>query len=277
MRRVSNLKELQVIQTNVLYDLTEFCNRNNIKFYLLGGTLIGAVRHKGYIPWDDDMDIAMSRPEYEKLVKLSKGGVSDRCSVLAPEANKEYRGYIPQVVYDKSRLVSRQYRIEEQLKIGISIFVYDGIPNNRIVRKVYYYQMYITRAFHALCRANFKNAGSRSARLIGPLLAPFIKQTNVFRYRDRVLSRQKKYSYEKSTMVSPNADTRSFLEDVEKQQFETEVYIEFEGIRCKVFSHYDEHLTKYYGDYMQLPPVEQQEGKHSFDACIEENFENRLM
>ena len=84
---------------------------------------------------------------------------------------------------------------------------------------------------------------------------------------------QKKFRYEKSKMVSTNADYKASVEVFPKADFESFVNIQFEGINSYTYSYYDLHLKKYYGNYMQLPPVEEQTAKHDFDAWIEDSFD----
>lgn len=273
MKKVNTLRELQLISTYIYRDLRSFCDRNSLQVYLHGGSLIGAVRHKGYIPWDDDIDVCMSRPDYEKMLQLSNGGmISDKCLVLDPESTTSFNGYIPVVVYNNSKMMSGQYRIEEDLKIGISIFVYDGIVSNYFLQKLYYAHMFIIRAEHALCRADFEHVNTVSAKRIGPLLQRFYKKEDVKKYKAKILALQKKYPYERSTYVSANADFQSSREVCRKSEFEQAVEVMFEGVKSYAYSHYDSHLRKYYGDYMQLPPKEKQIPKHSFEAWVDEEF-----
>lgn len=272
MKKVETLRELQMVGVYIYKDLLSVCEKHDIKLYLLGGTLLGAVRHKGFIPWDDDIDVCMSRPDYNKLLAITKGKISDKCRIIDPATDKMFKGYIPVAVYENSTLVSKQFKGKENLKINISIFIYDGAPKSRLGRVYYYTKMYILRAKHAFCRANFKNVNTKAAKVVGPLLAPFYKSENVYKYKEKIMKWQQKYSYEKSEFISANADSGSWKEVFPKETFEISTELTFEGIKSYAFSNYHEQLTRYYGDYMQLPSVEEQKPKHSVDAQIEDGF-----
>lgn len=273
MKKVQTLRELQLINIAIYKDLRDFCNANGLKVYLTGGTLLGAVRHKGFIPWDDDIDVCMSRPDYERLLELSKGEISARCTIIDPEKSEDFNGCIPVAVYNNSLMKSGQYRTNENLKIGISIFVYDGVPENSLLQKCFYAFMYFLRAEHALCRADFAHVNTKPAKLFGPLLQPFYNERSIKKYKNKVLKLQKKYQYENSKYVSTNVDYQSSVEVCLKEEFEKSIELTFEGIKSLTYSHYLTYLRNYYGDYMQLPPLEEREGKHSFDAWIEDGFD----
>ena len=87
--RAINLEELRSIQLDLLQKTAEFCNKNGLRFFLCGGTLIGAIRHKGYIPWDDDIDIAMPRPDYDQFVKTFNQP-QNYCQVVNLDTNPNY-------------------------------------------------------------------------------------------------------------------------------------------------------------------------------------------
>lgn len=272
MKKIETLRQLQLVSIYIYKDLLKACEDNGIKLYLLGGTLIGAVRHGGYIPWDDDIDVCLSRPDFEKLMKATGGRISDKCRIIDPATDKDYKGVVPVAIYENSAVISKQFKEDENLKIAVSIFIYDGAPKSRIGRLLYYTKLYILRAEHACCRADFNNVNTSIARLVGPILAPFFKAENVYKYKNRILKHQKKYPYETSEFVSTNTDSLSHKEVFPKYTFEDSTELMFEGIKSYAFSNYHEQLTTYYGDYMQLPPEEAQAPKHSFDAEIEDDF-----
>ena len=271
MRKIETLRDLQDISTYIYKDLNSFCINHGLKVYLFGGSLIGAIRHGGYIPWDDDIDVAMSRPDYQKMLELAKDGwISEKCRIIDPLTDKSYKGYVPLAVYDKSKLTSGQYKGKEDLKISISIFVYDGAPDSWLAQKIYYARVYMLRAEHALCRSDFRNVNTIPAKIFGPIISPFYKSGDVYKYRDKIIKHAKKYSFKSSKLCACNYDTKASREVFSRESFETPVELTFEGMKCYTFKHYKEHLTRYYGDYMKLPPKEEQKPKHSFEAWIEE-------
>ncbi len=127
----------------------------------------------------------MSRTDYVKMLKISNGRISDKCSLIDPEKNDDFNGYIPVVVYNESKMESKQYRTEENLKIGISIFVYDGVPKSRLMQLLYFSHMYILRSKHALCRANFKYVNTTIAKIVGPILQCFFSSKNTKFYKEK--------------------------------------------------------------------------------------------
>lgn len=272
MHKINTLRELQLVEFSILQDLVEFCKTNDIRLVLNGGTLLGAVRHKGFIPWDDDIDVAMSRPDYEKLININNKQVGPRCIILDPETDKEFKGYVPLVVYKNSTLTSMQYRYPEKLFISLSIFVYDGVPKNKIKRFFYFKKMFYLRSCHALCRANFKNANTKLAKVFGPILSIFFKEKSVYKYKNKITNFEKKYSYTKSDIVAPTYDKDGYKEVTQKSKFEKTTTLVFEGLAVNSFCNYDEYLRMYYGNYL-LPPKEKHRiPKHHFYGEVEDSF-----
>lgn len=131
--RLISFEEHKKIQLSILRDIDVFCQKNQIKYFLAFGTLLGAIRHKGFIPWDDDIDIAMPRPDYNKFI-LSFNGMVDNLKVLAPEIDLDY--YAPYAnVYDTRTVLEEKGTSHLKFEIGVKIDVFpiDGVPTNKIV------------------------------------------------------------------------------------------------------------------------------------------------
>lgn len=271
-RSVNSLYELQNIEFYILKQLNDFCTTNDLRVYLTDGTLLGAVREKGFIPWDDDIDVCMSRTDYNKLKDISKGLIGKDCLLIDPESSDYFNGYIPLVVYNNSKVYSKQFRTNEELKISISIFVYDGVPQSKFKRWFFLKRIFILRAKHALCRANFKYAHNRMAKIVGPFLSHFFSTKNVLKYKNKILKLQQKYPFESYAFVANIVDSKPKPSVVEKQKFIDYSEVVFEQEKFKAFSYYDLFLTKFYGDYMVPPPANKRIPKHSYYGEIDEDF-----
>ena len=273
MKKIETLRQLQLAGIYIYKKLLDVCSENGLGMYIIAGTLLGAVRHKGFIPWDDDIDVCMSRPDYNRLLEITSGRISEDCHIIDPSADKDYKGVVPVAVYDNSYLESKQFKGEENLKISISIFVVDGIRNNPVIKAYYYSKMYFLRAEHALCRADFKHVNTKAARIVGPILSKFYSEKSVYKYKNKVLRWQQKYSFDNCEYVSTNADVHASREVLKKTGFGGNEKLEFEGMMCPVFANYRGFLESYYGDYMTPPPESSRKPKHGVNAMIDDAFD----
>ena len=131
MRDITELEELHQIELDMLKEIDRICRRENIQYYLAGGTLLGAVRHKGFIPWDDDIDIAMARDEYERFLKVMKKERHPYLKIFAMEFDKEYQYTFAKVVDTRTRLIEEIGKDLPDMGVFIDIFPIDGLGNDR--------------------------------------------------------------------------------------------------------------------------------------------------
>lgn len=260
-----NLRKLQLLQLEMLIEVDKICKKCNIKYNIIAGTLLGAVRHGGYIPWDDDADVALLRPEYEKFKKACETELDTSRFYFQDHKNtKGYRwGYGK--LRRKDTLFLREYQEHMPYEQGvfIDIFPLDGVPNNYLGRCVHgFFCLCIRKTlWSAVGRVADKN---KTMRIIYGILYKIpdwiifycyhklIKESNVNRTKMvRILlfpTPNKKYGY-----------YRKWYEQSSAIQFEN--YI-FQGI-----NQYDEYLSFKFGDYMTLPP-EKQRKVHPVSAII---------
>ena len=141
------LRQLQLIQLEMLVEVDRICRKCEIKYNIIAGTLLGAVRHGGYIPWDDDADVALLRPEYEKFRKACKTELDRSRFYFQDHRNtKGYRwGYGK--LRRKHTLFLREYQEDMPYKQGvfIDIFPLDGVPDNYILRSLYNFECFCVR------------------------------------------------------------------------------------------------------------------------------------
>lgn len=266
MAIIPNEEELSIIkkcELNILREIKRICDANNINFILGGGTLIGAVRHKGFIPWDDDIDIAMLRSDYEVFIKAASD-LPDYMVVLSHPAYEKYGEQMTKVM-DIRAIFRERFAQNVDIPAGVfvDIFVFDNVPSNQISRMVHRFKNYTLRKMILLANDyNFTKYGwkKEAYKLLQKMIKPFPVKSlqkaydkNAQRYNrqktDKVVSLSGSYGYKKETVPV------SYLEDL--------VFVEFENDMYCAPREYDAFLRSVYGDYMKLPPKEKQVNKHT--------------
>lgn len=268
MRRVYD-SELKRIQLDILDNVAEFCEKNGIKYWLDSGTLIGAIRHKGYIPWDDDIDIGMLRPDFDKFMALFN------------ESNDKYKSYCidnnPEFYYAHGKVLDTDTVLYEpdknglKLCINIDIFVYDNTPDERICNKMYnirdrYRGLHILRVFD---KGTPRGGVLRKMAIRIGRVAVKMFPKNYF--ITKMSENSKRYSKIDTQYVGNFTAFSRMICD--KSVFASFIKGEFEGKEYMIPVGYDKWLRSFYGDYMQLPPEEKRVSHHKFEAYVKDNEE----
>lgn len=261
--REMTTREVQQVSLDILKDVHEFCVKNNIKYSLSGGTLLGAIRHNGFIPWDDDVDIQMPRPDYDRFIHtyVSQRGYKVYSREL-PELEKKNITYAHGCrVCDMERTfvdTGLKPWITEDTGIWIDVFPCDGISSDFMEAKKHLGRVHeLVRHARWLVYKDFpwKKMTKRmrfedKVKCIIKKLISGIVPTNTF---DKMLALKKKYDYTTSDYFFATTlkglgewQPKKNMENFELHQFE---YAEF-----YIMSGYDANLTSLYGNYMQLPP-----------------------
>lgn len=264
MREITELQELKEIELSIMKEIHSFCEENNITYYIAYGTLIGAIRHNGFIPWDDDIDIWMMRSDYEKFCALfpkyaDQYGLYLTNSKTVPMHPRA----MSKVCAKNTTLKELAYNLGDDIGVFVDIWPLDGVPNNAILRKMYcLFMKTLNYIFYAgVYRKDFFQGGiiRKTARLTCKVVGPL-----------RILHLQEKVSrlipVEKSTYVEWNGVAKGFL----KKDFERRELRKFEDAYFWVPSGYDHLLTQNYGDYMTLPPEDKRVRRHISNTFIEE-------
>lgn len=260
-----NTEELKQIQFDILMAFHTFCVEKDLEYSLAAGTLLGAVRHKGYIPWDDDIDICMTRPNYDKFIR-SFNGSFPHYYVAAPELDWNYYAPYANVCDDRTLLLEgKNGHNGQEIGVKIDIFPVDGCTGNLM-------------DYLDLCNKSFNYCEimrlKRRALFPSPRVTAFAKllvQKIVYGFipyaslQKRIHNLCLKYPISTSPFVAQVAfDAIGFR--VPKEMFDEYVDVEFEGKRFKAVKDYDTLLRVRYGDYMQLPPEEERVPHHGFTA-----------
>lgn len=265
------LREIQMTELQILLDFQQVCEKYHLKFYLCGGTLLGAVRHKGFIPWDDDIDVMMPRTDYDKLMKLEKEqGIFNKHLKLYSFEMKNADYPFAKVV-NMNTTILQQYAEDESLShIWIDIFPADGLPKDndeaeRIYKKVGRYRKALT-----LCWAKVGEGTTKLKRYAKYLFVPMAKTVGAHYWCKQIVQMSRQYGYEEAEYAGVISwGLHGLGERCLKEKFEKSVEVEFEGYKFPAMSCWKEYLTGLYGDYMQLPPEEERE-VHMMKAWLNE-------
>ena len=261
MKEIS-VKELKIIQTEILQFVHDFCVDNNIYYSLTYGTLIGAIRHKGFIPWDDDIDVCMPRPDYDKFLQLfSKEKSQYRVVSFENDANVPFP-YAK--VIDTNTLLIEFSNSKNEIGINIDIFPIDGIPVNSgiLALQIFYRKLLDFKVVKISAKRKFfKNF----VLLLGKIVLIVLSSKTIIK---KMVKNAQSFPYEEADFITgisygSNEDT-----PVPKSLFQDRELVDFEGRRFFVMSGYDAYLQSIYGDYMQFPPPDQCVSTHQFQAFI---------
>ena len=265
------IKDIQAISLDVLKRVTDFCDSMGIKYVLTYGTLLGAIRHKGFIPWDDDIDIMMPRPDYDRFLSLFEANI-DKMKDLALFNQMTNRKY----PYGITRICNMNYEIatynENDCGMGIFIDIYpvDGLGLS------YEEGLIIMEESHKICD---KILLLTRKKFYCPHQRNLQKQFDYIRRKISYSLRGKKYFYDKlnKLLIECNYESSlfvgcaawTFIPDKEiyrKSHFEDRIKVPFEKYSFYVPRDYDDMLRSTYGDYMQLPPIEERMYHHGYLA-----------
>ena len=262
-----NLRKVQLLELELLKTFKAICEAEKLTYYLIGGTLIGALRHNGFIPWDDDIDVGMPRDDYEKFIKCAKNYLSNEIVIKHYSLDSSYTDYPAKLISTKASFLIQREHVVREAPIWIDIFPLDGVPNQNWkkwihLRKLDYFKMKM--AFHGIDnlridknRPIWKKALFRFAQIIpvGKLVDPVRTKRNI----DRELE---KYRVQDCKKMGNHVGAYKEREFVPVGFFENGSEVLFEGETFNAPKDADKYLTQIYGDYMSLPGVEERTSRH---------------
>ena len=262
------LRRLQLKELESLVYFDEFCKRNELRYYLLGGCVIGAVRHGGFIPWDDDVDLIMPRRDYQRMLRLWKEQEGDNVRFLMLTTDGEvFTGNCFATMVDTSATMIKDNQKDIDVPHGIvtDIFPIDGCPDGRLQRYIQYYHammysLYITEVVPTKHGKLIELAGS----LLLKLVPSRERRTKIWKKHEKKMSRYSFNTHEWCTELC--AGPHYMRNKYPRDAFKTAEYRDFEGLSLPLPAGWDVYLRTAFGDYMELPPEDKQTPHHDLAA-----------
>lgn len=259
-----SIKQIQDKMLEILVYFRDFCEANQLKFTLCGGTCLGAVRHKGFIPWDDDIDVFMLREDYEKLQELwEKNADTSRYSCVRSNETINIHHSATEIKDNNTTFINK-HSVDSDIHHGLMIDVIpiDGVPESGW-RKLL--QMMDSMIY---CCFNFQRLPEHKGKVIyfATKLMLNIFRSPRIRYKlwKSAETRLAKYGTGNCTKVASFGEGATIMRmHFPREWFEDVAYMDFEGYRMPVPSDVDAYLKISFGDYMKLPPQEEQVARHN--------------
>ncbi len=242
-------------------EVAKLFNDNGIEFYACDGTMIGAVREKGFIPWDDDIDLYLTRPNYNKLLEVARKNNNkiDSFEVATAELGNSMLTFGK--IFDKRYKLNAKGLIGDEDYLFIDLFILDGVPTDDNERKEFVKKVVKERKPIAASRHTVKGLYDVTKNKILFLPKLMLKIVTTIRGKEKVLNSYldlcKKYNYDECDYVECLTWSSVTEKDIKISKKDLKpIMFKFEDTKIPVFKAYDEYLTAYFGNYMKRPPMD---------------------
>lgn len=261
-------EQIRRTQLDMLQFVHEICEKNNLRYYLCGGSLIGAVRHNGFIPWDDDIDIDMPREDYMRFKNIIS--VEKKYKLLTYDSDTKYDLAFGKLMDTNTVAVEHENdRLSKDWGIYIDIFPIDGLPKYNY-EKYFYILLQISNLL-TIANRNEERCCESIMSSVNYLVKKIISKVMGVSRLKRILSQMsQKYSFDSSNMVCCVGGGYGMKEIYPRYYFDKRILADFEGKKYYIPAQYDAFLTQMYGDYMKLPPEEERKAHHGLKAYVKD-------
>ena len=277
-RMDKNLRSLQKAELGILKEFIRICSKYDLRWFCFGGTLLGAIRHQGFIPWDDDIDVGMPRKDFIRFERVIEEELPENMRYLSYKTDPSYKRYVPRLCDERVKVIDTSAAVPKEQGAWIDVFPLDGMPGNPYLRKIHAFRMLTRRALLNLSLFSTNIDLNRKNR---PFIERLLIQAGKHLHTERFLSTERQiraldhlmqmYDYDASPYIINFMGIHKLKEMFPKKYFKEGKLYPFEDIYVRGPVDYDSVLTQMYGRYMEMPPAE--EMNHHNTRIKQENEE----
>lgn len=255
------LSKLQKAELEIFKEFVRVCAQNNLKYYIWGGSFLGAIRHKGFIPWDDDIDVAMPRSDFEKFLKIAPRLLPEHLYVSTYKRGKEHITLVAQIFNKNKEFILNNATKKVETGAWIDILVIDGAPDLGMRRKIFgirymYYRMMNQFAlFEEVVNLNKKRPWYENVAIKFAQITGIERLLDPVKIGDKFHKLLKSNDYENCDYIATFMGAKKMGEIMPKSYVGEGSPCQFEDMVVNGPSNYDLYLKHIYGDYMKLPPM----------------------
>ncbi len=272
---MENLSEVQKLILDIGKEVYRYLEENHVEYYMLGGTLLGAVRHHGFIPWDDDIDLGIPREQYERFLQEIEEFLPDYMTLRTWQDDSPHHYYFSRIV-DTRHVMQRRGSLKRRTEeVWVDIFPLDGMPNNPLIRRWHMLRLLAARAMYHTSTFERVNLKRPNRPLSERLIIWFVHTTGFGRKADPhrwlagVDKLLKRYPLTKSEYIVNFMGQYKFKEMFPKTYYGEGKLYPFEDMELMGPVNYDAVLTQLYGDYM-TPPKDAEKNAHAAELIQED-------
>lgn len=266
MEQKTDLERLHSCHLIIAEEIKRICTAHGLKYYMIAGTLLGAVRHKGFIPWDDDMDIGMLREDYDKFLEIAKSELGEDFFLQTFETDKNFGLPFAKILLNGTVLQERTTSTSKAKNgIFIDVFPFDNVPDDEILQNKQDKKTYFLKRL-LLAKLNYNVAGDgdvkkKTVYTVLKVMSAFLSAEKIEKMLE---AEMKKYNSQKTEKIVLFGGSYGYKkESVKREWFNETAQLPFEETSFSAPAQYISYLEYFYGDYMKLPPEDKRGDRHN--------------